>query len=198
MYKVGLTGNFYSGYGSITEIFQQKGIPVFDADVILKFMLNYSQIHIGKIKEKLGGHVYKLALLDVNKLDTNEKFDDILDVVQLDLIKAYGKWCKKNSDSHYTIFKSAILFEREMNKSMDLNISVFKPKNERRRDITSFTSIPKSTIDAILDGEMDEYQKNKKSDYIIHNYSSAYQNDKSGAEVQINCINNSINKKVTI
>jgi dephospho-CoA kinase len=197
MYKVGLTGNFYSGYDAVAEMFEIKGIPVFDADVVLKFMINYSETHIQRIKEKLGNDIYKSALLDIKRLDTNQKIDDILDIVQLDLVKSYIKWCKKNYDSPYSIFKSAILFERKLNTSMDFNISVFKPKDQRRRSLTSFTSIPRMTIDTILNSEMDEFEKNGKSDYIIHNYESSYQDYKNGCEEQIICINKSIIKKVS-
>ena len=177
MYKVGLTGNFYSGYNEVAEIFEAKNIPVFNADVVLKFMLNYSEKHIRKIKEKFGN-------------------DKILDIVQLDLIKAYEKWRIKNYNSHYTIFKSSILFERKINTSMNFNISVFRPKTERRRELTTFTSMPPFTIDNILDNEMDELQKNGKSDYVIHNYGISKQGSSEFAvESQVNNINKALVKK---
>jgi len=196
MYKVGLTGNFYSGYNEVAEIFEAKGVPVFDADVVLKFMLNYSEKHVRKIKEKFGNDIYKMCLLDTKMLNTNKDFDKLLDVVELDLIKSYEKWRIKNYNSHYTIFKSSILFERKINTSMNFNISVFRPKTERRRELTTFTSIPPLTIDNIIDNEMDELQKNGKSDYVIHNYGISQQGSSEfGVEAQINNINKALIKK---
>jgi dephospho-CoA kinase len=42
MIKVGLSGNRYSGKNRIAKIFTQIGVPVFEADVILKFILNHN------------------------------------------------------------------------------------------------------------------------------------------------------------
>jgi dephospho-CoA kinase len=172
MIKVGLSGNFYSGHNEVGEIFEERGIPVFDADVVLKFMINYSPKHIIKIKEIFGDDVYKLCLLDMRKFSTTGEFDDLLDILQLDLIKSYEKWRIRNYNHFYTIFKSSILFERNLDTSMNFNISVFRPKVERRKDLKNHTSMPISKIDEILNGEMDELSKNKKSNFVIHNYKS--------------------------
>ena len=172
MIKVGLTGNFYSGYNEVGEIFEEKGIPVFDADVVLKFMINYSPKHIEKIKEKFGDDIYKLCLLDMKRFSTTKKFDDLLDILQLDLIKSYEKWRIRNYNHFYTIFKSSVLFERNLDTSMNFNISVFRPKVERRYDLKNHTSMPLMTIDEILNGEMDELVKNGKADFVVHNYNN--------------------------
>ena len=40
MIKVGLSGNRYSGKSTVCKLFKQIGIPVFEADVILKFIIS--------------------------------------------------------------------------------------------------------------------------------------------------------------
>lgn len=169
MIKVGLTGNFWSGYNEVAEIFEEKGIDVFDADLILKFILLYSQEHISKIQKKFGKDIYQSGLLDLKYFDNNKKFNELLDIVQLDLIKSYEKWRIKNWNSNYTIFKSSILFEREMDKHMNFTISTNRPSVLRKWDIMQHTEISKVTVDYIIDNEMDEYIKNKKSTYQINN-----------------------------
>ena len=42
MIEIGLTGCRYSGKTSVSKMFKQIGVPVFDADTILKFILNFS------------------------------------------------------------------------------------------------------------------------------------------------------------
>ena len=44
MIKVGLSGNRYSGKNRVVAMFKQIGIPVFEADVILKFILQHNFI----------------------------------------------------------------------------------------------------------------------------------------------------------
>ena len=41
MIKVGLSGNRYSGKTAISKMFKQIGIPVFDADIVLKFIIGH-------------------------------------------------------------------------------------------------------------------------------------------------------------
>jgi dephospho-CoA kinase len=42
MFKVGLTGNRYSGKDTVASLFNKISIPVFDADVIVKFLINHN------------------------------------------------------------------------------------------------------------------------------------------------------------
>jgi len=41
MIKVGLSGNRYSGKTAVSKMFKQIGIPVFDADIVLKFIIGH-------------------------------------------------------------------------------------------------------------------------------------------------------------
>ena len=54
MINIGLTGNICSGYEQVAEIFKVFHAPVFDADIVLKFLLNYRQDIIRPIKIKFG------------------------------------------------------------------------------------------------------------------------------------------------
>ena len=170
MYKVGLTGNFYSGYGDVADAFEMKGVPVFDSDLVLKFMINYSESTIEKMKSKFGTSIYRQGLLDMKRFESESEMERLLDYLQLDLMKSYEKWRVKHLNKPYTIFKSSILFEKDLNQSMNFVITTYRPKVDRRKDIQSLTHLPYSKISDILDNEMDEDKKNEKSDYVIHNY----------------------------
>jgi dephospho-CoA kinase len=196
MLKVGLTGNFYSGYNEAAEMFESNGIPVFDADLIIKFMVNYSEKVIKKIKNKFGDDIYFLGLLDTKKFESNKDFEKLFEVIELNLLKAYEKWRIKHWDKPYTIFKCSILFERKLSSSMNYCISVFKPQIERKKDIQNLTKIPQLTIDTIISNEMDELTKNQKSDFVIHNYASYFRDSiNMGFKRQIDMIDKSLNKK---
>ena len=40
MLEIALTGCRYSGKSSVSKLFRKIGVPVFDSDTILKFILN--------------------------------------------------------------------------------------------------------------------------------------------------------------
>ena len=197
MLKIGLTGNYLSGYTDIADLFEEKGIKVFDADVVLRFMTNYSIEHTKKISSILGPKAYIGGVVDSNFFDSKDKFDKLLDCLQVDLIKAYEKWRIKNYNSIYTIFKCSILFERSLDKHMNFNISVYRPKMERRRDMAYETALSNLKIEKILDNEMDELNKNLKSNFIIHNYNSggSYSDNQENLKDQIHNIHRALIKK---
>lgn len=170
MIKVGLTGNYYSGQYEIGKLFEELDVPVFDADLILKYLINYSTPHIEKIKSVFGENVYHMGLLKFNRFTDNKSWNKLIDVVEFDIVKTYERFRLNHKDDLYTIFKYSFLFERKMNTSMDYNISCYRPKHHRKVDMMSLTYMDNYAINSLLENEMDELFKNKKADFIIENY----------------------------
>lgn len=169
MIKVGLTGNRFSGKSVISNLFMQIGIPVFKADVILKFIIGRDLDTISEIKSKVGEHIFKNGKIDPRSVSDIE-FEKILDCAKFQLIKAYEAFNKRNTQSIYSVFESSFLFETDFSKEMDLNISVFCPKTQRIERGRYSTGRSVSDVVLLLRDEMDDIDKNKISDFIIHNY----------------------------
>ena len=53
MIKIGLSGNRYSGKNRVVNIFKQIGVPVFEADVIIKFILQHNYELQAEISDKV-------------------------------------------------------------------------------------------------------------------------------------------------
>jgi dephospho-CoA kinase len=169
MIKVGLSGSRYSGKTRVSNLFKQIGIPVFDADTVLRFILNYNWELLGEIKEELGGEIFQGDYLNFREIKNTEVFNNILKMVEPDILKAYDRFNKKQN-SIYTIFHSSILFERGWDKNMDKSISVFSPNTDRIRRCKNLTNMGLLTINDLTKTEMDPLEKNRLSDYTIHNY----------------------------
>ncbi len=169
MIKVGLSGNKYSGKTAISKMFKQIGIPVFDADIVLKFIIGHSPETNKIIKDKIGNHIFKNGDID-SKCVSDSDFMEILSYAKFELIRAYDSFNEKNKQSIYSIFHSSFLFETDWFDSMDYNINVFCPKLERMERCKEMTKIKDSNIAHMLRNEIDDLDKNKQSTYIIHNY----------------------------
>lgn len=169
MIKVGLTGNRYSGKDTVASLFKKISIPVFDADVIIKFLINHNFEMDYKIKKKIDSSFFKNDRLDLSKL-TGPVLDQIIDIVEYDLFDAYKKYELKNMNSIYTIFHSSILFERDWNKKMDFTISVFSPISDRVERCQKESDLKLANIYNLSQREMKDLSKNSLSDYVIHNY----------------------------
>jgi dephospho-CoA kinase len=170
MVYIGLTGNRYSGKDRIARLFKQIHIPVFDADVILKFALNYNIELLKKLKLEIGEYYFNNGDLDMPRIKSDNMFDYIVKYFEDDIFEAYDRFNKKNSNSIYTIFHSSILFEAGWDKKMNQKISVFSPVNSRIERCQFLTEYKLSQIYEFIKLEMDDLDKNKLSDYTIHNY----------------------------
>lgn len=171
MICVGLSGNRYSGKDRVAKLFNQISIPVFDADVVLKFIINYNYELQNDLIQKIGYEYFNSeGRLDEKRIKDDFIFDKIIDTVEDDLLKAYKKFSERNRQSIYTIFHSSILFERGWNDIFDYNINVFSPTNDRLERCKRLTNKTVSSIYKLAQNEMKDLDKNKLSHFVIHNY----------------------------
>ena len=193
MLKVGLTGNYFSGIDDISNTYKKLKIPVFEVDLIIKFMLYNNQDTIEKIREEFGNVVFMNHKIELNAFRGTSTFRRLMKVLELDLITTYEKWRLVNK-APFTIFKSQILFESNWNNLMNFNISVFKPTGIRVGEIQDTYKMRSTEAWALVDTEIDPFQKNRLCNYTIHNYESY--ND--SVEKQITNINKTISSKALI
>ncbi len=169
MLEVGLTGCRFSGKTSVSKLFRKIGVPVFDADIILKFILNFKPKVELAIMSNVGSFVYKNGFLDPTCFLTDGLFDRTIDVIEFELFQAWERFKDKHKDHSYVIFESSILFERKWEEKFDKVISVYAPKDERiYRAMTLGNKIDK--VRSNVNKEISDNDKNVNSDYIIHNY----------------------------
>lgn len=169
MIKVGLSGNRYSGKTRVANLFKQIGIPVFDADTVLRFILNYNWELLAEIKLELGSEIFQGDYLNFREIKNPEVFNNVLKLVEPDILRAYDRFNKKQN-SIYTIFHSSILFERGWDKKMDRSISIFASHTDRISRCKQLTKMGLLVINDLSKTEMDQLEKNRLSDYTIHNY----------------------------
>lgn len=177
MIKVGLSGNRYSGKDKISRMFEQIHVPVFNADVILKFILNHEISVINDIKSRVGKHVFSPTFnIEPNLVRSQKEFEEIINCAELELMGAYDKFNDKNKNSIYTVFHSSILYERSWNEILDYNITVHCPKVSRIDRMKNNEGSTYTQIYEILKNEIDDNTKNKMANYVIHNYTSYHKN----------------------
>lgn len=179
MITLGLTGSRYSGKSKVADMFNQIQVPVFEADTIIKFILNYNYELLGEMKSLLGNGIFTSdkdneLTLDLRRLKKDD-FDKVLGFVEEDLFKAYTKFnqrAKKNG-AIYTIFHSSILFEKQWEDKLDLVINVFAPETDRMKRCKYLTNLGLLTIKELASSEMDALTKNKLADFVINNHNDS-------------------------
>ena len=171
MIKVGLTGNRYSGKDIASNLFKKIGIPVFDADIMLKFLIQHNFEIQHNIRQSLGSKLFRETYIDFDYIKSNRILDSVIDCgLEWEIFNAYDKFQIKNANSIYTIFHSSILFERGWDTKMDYKISTFTSKSERASRCKKLTNNNYLNIYESMDSEMDDLEKNRLSDFVVNNY----------------------------
>lgn len=175
MITLGLTGNRYSGKKRVADVFRQIQVPVFDADTVIKFILNYNYELLGEMKSKLGKDIFLNTKDNELKLNlrrlSEDALDKVLDFIEEDLFKAYNIFNKnvKLTGAIYTIFSSSILFERKWQNKLDLIINISSTDTDRIKRCKYMTNKGLLIIKELTMEEIPTSVKNKLSDYIITN-----------------------------
>ena len=188
MLKIGITGNIYSEHEKIAKKFSYMGVPLFDADVVIKFILNYRQDYLSLIKKKVGAHVFFNSYLEPSKISYYD-FNKILDLIKPEVFRSYEKWRLGYKHNYYTMFLCSVLFEKEWNEHMNFNINVYRPQSSRIDDYKDENSYFNPDI---FNNEMSDSDKNTIANWVIHNYSSSY----DSVSNQVQKINKNIISKI--
>lgn len=172
MIKVGLTGNRFSGLDKVSNLFRRISIPVFEADVVLRFIIYHNKEinqeiikRLSDLNRTVGFYVlpsYAKSLDEVNI---------VLDCAKKELLKSFDRFCEKNKKSQYVIFKSYILFEADIYEKMNYNINIFIPKVARMEKCRKLTQFKMPDIAVLFRNELDELEKNKCSNFVIRAHS---------------------------
>lgn len=173
MFKVGITGGIGSGKSTVCKIFETFGIPVFNADIEAKNLLDTKEVINFYFKE-FGTDVFTNNTLDRKKiaelLFTNkEAIKKVNSFIHPLVYKQFENWCKKNYTEQYIIKEAALLFESGLNKKIDFNILVIAPLNIRIERVKKRDNISKDKIIERINNQWDDKQKIVMADAIIQN-----------------------------
>ncbi|MGQ8335160.1 dephospho-CoA kinase [Sunxiuqinia sp. A32] len=174
MIKVGLTGGIGSGKSTICQFFRIIGIPVFEADVEAKRIINSSSIVRSKLMLNFGNDIYlsnqsldrkKLANIVFNSAPSLEKLNAI---VHPEVRKYFFEWVGKQQ-APYVLHEAAILFESGFYEMMDFNILVTAPEEERILRVKTRDNISEEEVRQRIGKQWIDEEKMKFSDLVLQN-----------------------------
>ncbi len=174
MIKVGITGGIGSGKTTICNFFRILNVPVFEADIEAKQILNNSQIVRNKIKAIFGDDIYlpnqtidrkKLAQLIFN---SPPLLQEINAIIHPEVRKYFDEWCDIQNSS-YIVYEAAILFESGFYKMLDFTILVTSPEKERIKRVMSRENTTEEDVKSRISKQWKDDEKMKLADYTLIN-----------------------------
>ncbi len=172
--KIGLTGGIGSGKSTACEIFSELGVPIIDADIVARKVVQAGMPALQLIKEEFGEDIItKDGLLDRKKVRdqifTNEidrkKLENILHPVIYERIVHETE----NIDSSYCIISIPLLLETEALEIIDrvLIIDVSEKLQLSRASVRDNASL--NDIKRIIRTQMSRDNRLAAADDIINN-----------------------------
>ena len=112
MVKVGLTGGIGSGKTTVSKIFKERGIPVFNSDICAREAENETHIQEG-YKRILGEDVYAEGQIDRAKIRAilftdKDKLQQVNKLVTPYIKQKFEKFCEDNSDHQIVMLESML------------------------------------------------------------------------------------------
>ena len=175
MKVVGITGGIGSGKSIVCKIFSQLGVPVYEADAEAKDLYTSNPELNEKIRKEISEDVFdKKGRIDKQKFSKLIFNDDSLlqkvnKLVHPFVLKHFEEWCLKHSDDPYVLKEAAILFESGANKGCDKIITLVAPVELRIQRTMKRDKRSRQEIDQIIDRQMSDEEKIKRSDFVITN-----------------------------
>ena len=170
---VGVTGGIGSGKSSVCRVFNNLGIPVFDADNEARKITESDQFVMSRLSELAGMDLYTSGSLD-RRLLASLIFNDRKLLAEVNLLihplifDSFRSWVARQQ-APYVIMEAAILFESGAESLVDKTVSVTAPEDERIERVVSRNNLTIAEVRERIRNQLPQEELIKRSDYIIKN-----------------------------
>ncbi len=178
MLRIGLTGGMGSGKTTVARIFEILGVPVYNADVAAKKLMQEDEGLKSAIIQHFGIEIYPDGKLNRGYLASivfgNPQNTALLNsLVHPVTIRDAAAWMKDPCGNGilppYAVKEAALIFESGSEKNLDYVIGVDTPIALRIERSMKRDGISKEEVLQRMDRQMDETEKLSRCQFIISN-----------------------------
>lgn len=172
---IGITGSIGSGKTTACKVFEMLGIPVYNADIEAKNILDNNSDVKAKIINTFGNSIIGENGLIVRPnlaaivFSDKKKLDQLNAIVHPAVAKHFEDWINNNNAAKYVLKEAAILFESNAYKRVDKVITVTAPIELRIQRAISRDNSDKKTVEQRIKNQMSDEEKIKMSQFVITN-----------------------------
>lgn len=171
MIRIALTGSIGMGKSTVAKMFESAGVPVFDADAIVRALQGPGGGLVEKIGEIFPGCVRcgtldreclaEIVLADRDKLAALER------IVHPAVREARQQFIDSHSDAPALLFEIPLLFETGGEGEFDKVVVVSAPANVQRERVLRRTGMTPAKLDSILARQMADAEKRARADFVV-------------------------------
>lgn len=173
MLKIGLTGGIGSGKSTVSDIFRVLGIPVYNADIQAKSLMEQDPDLRAKVTDLFGaeayadGHLNRKWIADIVFHDRYQ-LERLNAIVHPAAISAGEAWAEEQSTA-YVVKEAALFFEAGSAAGLDYIIGVYTPKHLRIQRVMQRDGLSREAVLQRMAQQIQEEIKMRLCDFVIVN-----------------------------
>jgi dephospho-CoA kinase len=171
MMRIAITGSIGMGKSTVAAMFERAGVPVFDADVVVRSLQGPGGALVERIGERFPGTVAN-GLLDRDRLAQlaladREKLAELERIVHPAVHDAREAFIDRYKNAPAVLFDIPLLFETGGEKQFDKVVVVSAPADVQRARVLGRKGMTESKLNAILERQMPDSEKRARADFVI-------------------------------
>jgi dephospho-CoA kinase len=175
MLKIGITGGIGSGKSLICSIFSMLDVPIYNADLRGRRILETNSTVEKKVMALLGKKAYPEPGKPDRKYIASRVFTDkaLLDklnaIVHPAVKDDFEAYVEKHQDYPYILKEAAIMIEAGTYKNLHGIIVITAPEDLRVSRVMARDGVSREDVMIRVEKQMSESERLKYADYIIYN-----------------------------
>jgi len=171
MIRIALTGSIGMGKSTVARMFEDAGIPVFDADAVVRQLQAPGGGLVDKIGELFPGTVRcgtldraclaHIVLADPARLAVLEQ------IVHPVVREAREAFVAEHLDAPALLFEIPLLFETSGEGEFDKVVVVSAPPDVQRERVLQRAGMTPAKLESILARQMADEEKRAKADFVV-------------------------------
>lgn len=171
MIRLVITGSIGMGKSTVARMFERAGVPVFDADAVVRELQASDPQIIASIGRRFGGTVSDGVLdreaLSRAVLSSPAELDALEAIVHPAVQAARSRFIEENADRSALLFDIPLLFETGGEDAFDKIIVVSAPADIQRKRVLARPGMSREKFEAILGRQMPDEEKRRRADFVI-------------------------------
>jgi dephospho-CoA kinase len=171
MKTIALTGSIGMGKSTVAAMFAARGIPVFDADAVVRELQGHGGELVSAIEARFPGTTDQGAVdrdrLSARVLADRDELAALEMIVHPVVARRRASFIKSNSNAPALLFDIPLLFETGAESSFDHVITVSAPAAVQRTRVLSRPGMTPDKLARILARQLPDATKRERSDFVI-------------------------------
>ena len=171
MIRIALTGSIGMGKSTVAKMFEEAGVPVFDADAVVRALQGPGGGLVEKIGEVFPGCVRSGTLdrecLATIVLSDREKLATLEGLVHPAVREARERFIAEHPHSPVLVFEIPLLFETGGERDFDKVVVVSAPAEIQRARVLERSGMSPAKLDSILARQTPDDEKRANADFVV-------------------------------